>query len=317
VRAAERAPTDAWVRALRPPKAAVDPWRPVGTLREHERWFGTGQAQVLTVLLAGRECPFACVFCDLWRHTLDGPTPRGALPAQVRAALAAAGPLPAGAQVKLYNASNFFAERAVPEDDDAELVALLAPFSQVIVECHPRLVGDRCARFAAALGGRLQVAMGLETVHPRVLPRLGKAMTLADFSAAAARLRAMGAGARAFALVGAPWLPEPEAAPWAERTARWALEQGVEHVSIIPLREGDGPLAELRARGALAPPRLATVEEAFDRTVELPGGVVTLDTWDLDRLLACPACAPERRARLERMNRSGRREQPVACPRCA
>jgi uncharacterized Fe-S cluster-containing MiaB family protein len=306
------------VRALRSPKPAVDPWRPLDVSWEQERQRGGGLAPVLTVLLAGAECSFGCVFCDLWRHTLDGPTPAGAIPAQLGAALASAGPLPPGAQVKLYNASNFFAERAVPAADDAALVTALAPFTRVIVECHPRLVGDRCAAFAAALGpGRLQVAMGLETVHPQVLPRLGKGMTLAGFAGAVRRLRAMGAEARAFALVGAPFLAAAESVEWTERTVRWALDQGVEHVSLVPLRDGDGPLAELRARGALHPPLIGIVEEAFDRSVELPGGVVTLDLWDLDRLLACPACAPARRARLERMNRSGRREPSIACAECS
>ena len=305
------------VRALRTPKAAVDPWRPLGVSWEEERQADGSLAPVLTILVAGAECSFGCVFCDLWRHTLDAPTPPGAVPSQLAAALDAAGPLPPGAQVKLYNASNFFAERAIPGADDERLLALLAPFSRVIVECHPRLIGERCARYATALGGRLQVAMGLETVHPDVLPRLGKSMTLADVAAAAERLRAMGASWRAFALVGAPWLPGGEAAEWAERTTRWALERGAAHVSLIPLRDGGGPLAELRVLGSLSPPSLATVEDAFDRAIELPGGVVTLDAWDLDRLLVCPACATARRARLERMNRGGRREERVACARCA
>jgi radical SAM enzyme (TIGR01210 family) len=304
------------VRSLRTPKPAVDPWRPLGIGWEQERQPGGALAPVLTVLLAGAECPFGCVFCDLWRHTLDQPTPPGAIPAQVAAALAAAGPLPPGAQIKLYNASNFFDERAVPQADDEALIGLLAPFAQIVVECHPRLVGRRCARLGARLAGRLQVAMGLETVHPEVLPRLGKAMTLESFAGAAARLIQMGAGVRAFALVGTPFLAPAEAVEWAGRTARWAFAQGAEHVSLIPLRDGDGPLAALRDRGALHPPELATVEEAFDRCVELPG-VVTLDTWDLDRLPACAACGPARHARLERMNHSGRREPRVACERCA
>src|SRR6185295_5330636 len=152
-------------------------------------------ARVLTVFLAGAECPFSCVFCDLWRHTIDGPTRRGALPAQIEKALAAAGPIPDGAQVKLYNASNFFEPRAVPPEDDEAIAALLAPFAQVVVECHPRLVGARAERFAARLAEsqsptrasrRLQVAMGLETVHPHALPRLGKAMTLDGFAGAVA-----------------------------------------------------------------------------------------------------------------------------------
>ena len=76
------------------PGRAIDPDEPLGQFWEEERTPGGGTTPALTVFLAGAECPFTCVFCDLWRETLDGPTPRGALPEQIRKALAAAGPLP-------------------------------------------------------------------------------------------------------------------------------------------------------------------------------------------------------------------------------
>lgn len=317
------------VHRLRSGKPPVDAWRPLGWSWEEERQPGGAIAPVLTVFLAGAECPFSCVFCDLWRHTLDGPTPRGVLPAQLARALAEAGPIPPGAQVKLYNASNFFDQRAVPEEDEEAIVELLGPFAQGIVECHPRLVGERAERFARRLaalprangnggGARLQVAMGLETIHPTALPRLGKAMTLATFASAAARLRAIGAGVRAFVLVGAPFVPAEEAARWAERSTAWALAHGVEHVSLIPVR-GDGEaLRRLAAAGDFTPPTTAIVEDAFDRCLALASdGVVTLDTWDLDRVLTCRACADARRARLLRMNSSGRSEARVVCDLCS
>jgi len=328
----------ATVHQLRRGKPALDAWQPLGWSWEDERQPGGGIAPVLTVFLAGAECPFSCVFCDLWRHTLDGPTPRGALPAQLERALAAAGPIPPGAQVKLYNASNFFDQRAVPEEDEEALLALLAPFAQVIVECHPRLVGARAARFArrlaelappAAAGAgppgaanepaprRLQVAMGLETVHPQALPRLGKAMTLDDFAHASARLRAVDVGVRAFVIVGVPFVPADETAAWAERSVAWAFEHGVEHVSLIPVRDDTDSLAALARRGDFVPPPPSMVEDAFDRCLALGGGVVTVDAWDLDRLLRCEGCREARRARLLRMNLAGAVEPRIACERCA
>lgn len=318
----------ATVHRLRRGKPPVDAWRPLGWSWEEERQPDGALAPVLTVFLAGAECPFSCVFCDLWRHTLDGATPRGALSAQLAHALVEAGPIPRGAQIKLYNASNFFDERAVPQEDEGAILELLAPFAQVIVECHPRLVGARAERFARRLaamprtngndgGARLQVAMGLETIHPHALPRLGKAMTLDMFESATARLRAIGTGVRAFVLVGAPFLPAEEAALWVERSTAWALAHGVEHVSLIPVR-GDGEaLRRLAAAGDFTPPTPTIVEEAFDRCLALAGdGVVTLDTWDLDRLLTCLECREARRARLERMNRNGQSEARVPCGRC-
>ncbi|MGB5999545.1 MAG: radical SAM protein, partial [Thermoanaerobaculia bacterium] len=69
---------DRRIRDLRPAKQPVDAWRPLEVLVEEERTLDRGVQPSITVFLAGRECPFTCVFCDLWRQTLDGPTPAGA-----------------------------------------------------------------------------------------------------------------------------------------------------------------------------------------------------------------------------------------------
>ena len=50
-----------------------------GSLVEEERRPDGRIERALTVFLAGAECPFTCSFCDLWRCTIDGPTPPGAL----------------------------------------------------------------------------------------------------------------------------------------------------------------------------------------------------------------------------------------------
>ena len=315
------------VRARRGPKAAVDPWRPIAVLAERERAAGGGSRRWLTVFLAGAECPFTCVFCDLWRHTLDGPTPPGAVPTQIVAARAWPGLSATAAAcdgIKLYNASNFFDERAVPAADDAAILAAAEPFGRVLVECHPRLVGRRALAFAGALaanGGALEVAMGFETVHPRALPRLGKGMTRAHLERATADLLAAGAAVRAFVLVGAPWVPAAETVEWTVATARAALAAGATHVSLIPVRDGNGTLEELARRGEWVPPTLADLEAAFDRCLaELaPEGaavVVTADLWDFARFASCAACATARRERLERLNATGGAEPPISCAAC-
>lgn len=320
------------VRALRGPKAPPDPWAVPPTLLEEERLpggaAGTGArdggpaiAPALTVFLAGAECPFTCVFCDLWRHTLEGPTPPGALTAQLEGALAAHPDLaPGDAVVKLYNASNFFDRRAVPAEDLEGMAHLLAGTRRVVVECHPRLVGPECFAFAESLGGRLEVALGLETVHPQAFPRLNKGMELADFGRAAGRLRERGIAVRAFVQVGAPFVPPDEAVPWAVRSVAHALEAGAGCVAVIPTRGGDGAMEVLAERGAFTPPTLGDLEKALARSLELPearaGRVVTADLWDLERFADCSRCLPPRRARLARMNLTGAAEPPVPCPDC-
>lgn len=316
------------VRARRGAKAAVDPWRPIDVLAERERAPGGGARRWLTVFLAGAECPFTCVFCDLWRHTLDGLTPPGAVPAQIAAARAwPAIAAPGGGAfdgVKLYNASNFFDERAVPAADDGAILAAVEPFRRVLVECHPRLVGRRALAFAgevAARGGVLEVAMGFETVHPRALPRVGKGASWAHLERAAADLLAAGAAVRAFVLVGAPWVPAAETVGWTVATARAAIDAGATHVSLIPVRGGNGTMEELAADGEWTPPTLADLEAAFDRCLAevAPAGgavVVDADLWDLDRFARCDTCAADRRGRLERLNATGGAEPPIGCPRC-
>jgi hypothetical protein len=287
----------------------------LGLLWEEEREPGGGTIPALTVFLAGAECPFTCVFCDLWRHTLGSPTPPGALPAQLHKALAAAGPLSRPAALKLYNASNFFDPRAVPVADEPALLDLAAPFARVTVECHPRLIEDRCLRFAERLEGRLEVAMGLETIHPEALPKLNKGMTLTDFDRAAGTLRQAGIGLRAFVLVSPPFVPPEEAVEWVARSAAYAFERGAERVALIPVRDDNGFLETLWEAGDFTISTLDLLEAALERCLPL-GGIVTADLWDARRFATCAACADARIARLERMNRTGRAEARVECPMC-
>jgi len=314
------------IRALRGAKERPDPWaRPPALLEQERLPDGGGAAPALTVFLTGTECPFTCVFCDLWRHTLDEPTPPGALVAQLEAVLADRRAFPwldlSATVVKLYNASNFFDDRAVPREDRRALAKLLADARRVVVECHPRLVGPACRRFARALGGRLEVALGLETVHPEASARLNKGMEPEDFDRAAAGLLAEGIAVRAFVQVGLPWIPAGESVEWAVRSAAHALAAGARHVVVIPTRGGNGAMELLAERGDFVPPVLSDLEEALARCLELPeardgGAVVTADLWDLSAFARCPACLPARRARLRRMGLSGRGEPPAACQTC-
>ncbi len=274
----------------------------------------------MTVFLAGAECPFGCLHCDLARFTLAGPTPPGALPEQLRLALGeVAAELPPArwpdARLKLYNASNFFEERAVPVVDEPALAALASGFGRVVVECHPRLVGRRCLAFAERLGGRLEVAMGLETVHPEAFRRLGKGMRLEDFAAAATMLLREGIPSRAFVLLGPPFVPAAEAVDWAVRSVGHAFALGVERAVIIPQRSAEGLLAELVRQGDLVVPALAQLEAALEACLG-GAGVAEADLWDAERLAACVHCRQARLARLGQMNRTGSAPPRLACPAC-
>lgn len=311
-------PEDRRIRRLRPDagasRPASDRREPIGWLVEPER-----QDRVLTVFLAGAECPFTCAFCDLWRHTSPAPTAPGALPAQLGRAFEAAGPGPFD-RVKLYNASNFFDPRSVPPDDHEALAMLLAPISSVVVESHARTVGPRCLEFAARLPGRLEVAMGLETVHPEALPRLNKRMTLDQFARAAGFLAEHGLDLRAFVLVGTPYVPPAESVHWTVRSVAWALDRGARHVTIIPARGGNGEMERLAQAGEFTPPTLRQLEQALTESLSLVApprpSAVTADLWDVTGLPACEGCRGARIERLRRMNAAGLPVPPVACSVC-
>ena len=306
----------AWIRSRRPPKNPVDPWSPIGVVQEEE-FAGSGRDDpVVTIFLAGSECPLTCVFCDLWRFTLDEPTPLGAIPRQIEKALAELDSRAGGGTVKLYNASNFFDPRAVPVDDWETIANLLGDFDRITVECHPRWIDRRLAEFALLLDGRLEIAIGLETIHPVASTRLNKMMTLDDFDRAAAMVCGEGFDLRVFVLVGAPWVPPEQTVEWTVRTARYGFERGARIVSLIPVRTGNGALDRLVGEGDLALPHLGDLELAAEQSVELDLGIVQVDLWEIERLTACAACFETRVSRLETLNRRGLLSPRINCPDC-
>jgi hypothetical protein len=241
--------------------------------------------------------------CDLWRHTTEVPIPRGAVASQVRAALAE---FPTARRAKLYNAGSFFDPRAFPREDLAGVAAAVNGFHRVIVECHPALVGESCHRFSGEVGGVLELAMGLETIHPEALDALNKRMTIDDFRRAADRLVSWDIPFRAFVLLGLPRVPREDAVDWAIRSAAFAFDSGAGSVAIIPTRTGNGAMDALADSGDFEPPTLADLERALvGAIVGKPGaGRVFADLWDLARFSECDACFGERRERLECMNRT-------------
>jgi len=309
-RAADRA---AWIVARRPPRREVDAARPYGYFVEDETDAHGAVRSVATILLTNRECPYRCLMCDLWRHTLEASVPSGAIVRQIDVALEA---LPPATVVKLYNSGSFFDHRAIPPGDYEGIADRLAGFDRVIVECHPALVGEDVVRFGAMLRGDLELALGLETAHRDVLARLNKRMTLETYAAAAARLRAAGIASRAFVLVQPPFLAAAEAVAWAVRSAAFAFDEGAGAVSLIPVRGGNGALEALAASGDFVPPSLATLEAAFDGALALGRGRVFADLWDLGRFSTCPRCFAAREARLRAMNLSQRAMRHVPCDAC-
>jgi hypothetical protein len=124
---------------------------------------------------------------------------------------------------------------------------------------------------------------------------------------------------RAFALLGAPYVPAPESIEWTVRTVEYAAANGASRIAVIPVRAGNGELERLAALGHFVPPTLAQLETALECCLALTPAIVSVDLWDVERLPACEACRSERVARLRQLNLRGRAQPipPVSCSVCA
>ena len=177
-------PTE-WILTQRAARNPVDPERPYAYLIERENFGQNHVADVATIFLTNRECPWRCLMCDLWKNTLTESVQPAAIPRQIDYALNALGcsnrasvldcggppppfggvaqtspharapegwctPRPGGetiAGLKLYNSGSFFDPRAIPEEDYPAIAECASNFQRLIVECHPSLIGDRVLRF--------------------------------------------------------------------------------------------------------------------------------------------------------------------------
>lgn len=304
---------DRWILDHRGARNAVDPRRACAEISEEEPGDSGETVSVSTIFLTNRECPWRCLMCDLWRNTVTEPVPAGAIPEQIGTALAR---LPPARWVKLYNAGSFFDPKAIPREDYPAIAQLLSGFERVIVESHPALCGDSTLEFRDRVDGTLEVALGLETIHPEVLPRLNKRMTLEDFRRAAAFLREAGISVRVFVLVGLPFVSPREALDWALRSVDFAFDCGAEVVSLIPTRSGNGAMDALEKRGEFSPTDLATLEEAVASGIALGRGRVLADLWDLERFSRCGACFAARAGRLRAINLAEAVTPLVSCRAC-
>jgi hypothetical protein len=292
----------------------ADPFKPGGFLLEEERAASGRLVSSAVILLTNKECPWRCLMCDLWKHALTRPVPPGAIPRQIDYALGRLQTRPE--QVKLYNSGSFFDPAAIPLADYPAIARRVSVAGHLVVESHPRLIGQSVLKLKDLLGPSLEVAMGLETVHPEVLPRLNKNLTLSAFRKAADFLRSRGIAVRAFVLLKPPFLNEAEGLEWALKSAEFAFASGAETLSLIPTRAGNGALDRLRQAGEFEPPRLSTLERALESLLERRQGRVFADTWDLEPFSTCAACFEQRRQRLRKMNREQIVPPRIDCPLC-
>lgn len=309
--------TREWITAQRPSRATgLNPYRPHAFFLEEERDESGRVASSGTILLTNRECPWRCLMCDLWKNTLTDTVPPGAVSKQIEFALARLQSRPE--QVKLYNSGSFFDSAAIPPADYPEIARSVASARRLVVESHPRLVGERALRLRDLLSGKLEVALGLETIHPAVLPRLNKNFDLSHFAQAAEFLHREKIALRVFVLVKPPFLSETEGVEWALKSAAFSFSCGAAVVTLIPTRGGNGAMDRLRETGEFVPPKLSSLERALELALNLnSNGRVFADLWDLDQFSDCAVCLARRKERLHSMNLSQAMLPAIDCRACA
>lgn len=299
---------------LRGKRNNVQPNIPYHYVHEQEIGPEGELKEVNTIFLTNSECPFKCVMCDLWKNTLENPVSEGDVPHQISFAL---NHLPEGNVVKLYNSGNFFDRKAIPPADYTKIAELLSNYERVIIENHPKLCGKACKEFSDMLEGQLEIAMGLESIHPEVLPRLNKQITKENFRKATEFLSSNNIDSRAFVLLNPPYLTDSrENIEWTIKSVEYAFDSGVSTCSIIPTRDGNGAMEKLKKEGHYVPPTIGALEEAYVRALELANGRVLVDLWDLERFSGCSHCFDKRKKRLDRMNLTQQWQPPTRCTFC-
>lgn len=301
---------DRMIRSLRGNKNPVDPRVPYRWLVEKERTSSGKIEETGIIFLTNRECAFHCLMCDLWKNTTDNNIEVGDIPNQIGWALTQ---MPPVKHLKLYNSGSFFDKRAIPEEDYRKIASLLKNFETVIVESHPLLINEKCLKFSDMLEPELQISMGLETVHPEILKKLNKKMSIEDFANAAGFLKKHEISSRAFILLRPPWLNESEGIIWAEKSIDFAFNSGVECCTVIPVRAGNGAMDFLMSKEEFNPPDIHSLEIVLEYGIGLKKGRVFADTWDLRQFSKCDKCLDKRISRLVEVNLTQAISAPIEC----
>ncbi|MEO1527722.1 MAG: hypothetical protein AAFX06_20010 [Planctomycetota bacterium] len=253
-------------------------------------------AEVSTLFLTVSRCPVGCAMCDLHLNTLSHPTPPGHLERQIRGALER---LPPADWIKLYNSGNFFDPKSIPPDEYDAIAECCEGFERIIIENHPRFGRSRHESFRDLLPGRLEIAVGLETVQPRWLARLQKQMTRDDFDRYAKCLKSWDIDLRVFLIVGVPESTTAEAVRWARLSVRHAAYMGARHISLIPARAGHGWNG---AANSLPEIGLAVLSDLFAESLAdvATMACVSVDLWGFEQ----DDLPPEQSDHLRRLERA-------------
>jgi archaeosine synthase beta-subunit len=236
----------------------------------------------VTVLLTASRCPLRCTMCDLWYQTLPHPTPVGSIAKQIDIVLDSTTQRD---WIKLYNAGNFFDTQSIPIEDYEGIAQRVGDFRRVIVENHPNIGRRHLPKFRSMIRGRLEVAIGLETVQGRLLRHMNKRFAYAEFESYLAHLRSCSTDARVFLILGGPGWSREESIRWAKLSIRYSARLQCRSASVIPARMGhgwndQGDRLPTWSAGELLHFQCQAIEDLQRQRSPM---MVTMDTWNIDQ----------------------------------
>jgi radical SAM enzyme (TIGR01210 family) len=307
-----------WIRELRKSVKRPNIDSKPNILLEEELGPNGDLLQTGIIFLMNRECPWTCVMCDLWQHTSVTPMPPGHARTQLKSAinqmeLATEQPFQ---QIKIYNSGSFFDTKAIYTSDYGMIAESLSGYDRIIVENHPKLLGQHVSAFNGMLKPQLEIAMGLEVANDAVLDKLNKRFSLDDYKHACDFFHAQTIDHRTFIMVQPPFTHQAETLDQCQKSVQFAFDHQASCVSLIPSRATTGAMHALIKQGDFIQPSIRTLESCFTNALRLNRGRVFVDLWDLEIFSECDACFPLRRARLVQMNRSQTTLPAIHCQKC-
>jgi radical SAM enzyme (TIGR01210 family) len=245
-----------------------------------EKEFFNGKTTVERVLIMRtRGCSWSyhsgCSMCGYWDDT-NPDIGKRELENQLTSFLR---DYPNGEVLKIFTSGSFFDPIEIDPVLQFEIIEMvLRGYTNLIVESRPEYIRKVLGNLKK-YGGRIQVAMGLESTDPSILKNsVNKNYDFDDFKEAASALRENGISVRTYLLLKPPFLTESEAINDSIKSAR-DLAPYSDFISINPMNIQRGTLVEKMYReGNYRPPWLWSVVTVLQslRDVEVP--IVSLIT---------------------------------------
>ena len=205
----------------------------------------------------------------------------------------------------IYNDGSFFSARELPRDARNAIYSMIAKrgCSFLMVESLPNFITRACIEEAKTILGKTEiiVAMGLQSSSDIVRELcINSPVTAEAFRSALNILKDYNTKTKVYILFKPPFLTETEALIDATTSAMWVLNQGVNDVTLCPVRVSPGTIVyHLFTKRMYNPPTLTSVIKCL-KLIREKGAVIRVAIFnllssDFEAITpsACECCLPK------------------------